>query len=73
MKNRTTQTFELRPDQLAYLERMTEAHSLPDVSKTLRVLVSHAMAKPDLETEIFEVIRCASPEVCDSAPEQAEG
>lgn len=64
MKPRVIQAVELRPDQLQYLEKMGQEHGLPDVSKTVRVLVSYAMATPEREADIFGVIRCASPEEC---------
>lgn len=67
MKQKQECPIILTTTHLEFLERMKEVHALPDVSKVVRILVSFAMAKPDLETEIFEVIRCASPKECDSA------
>ncbi|TDJ67738.1 MAG: hypothetical protein E2O39_14255 [Planctomycetota bacterium] len=58
-------TFQMTRSQLDYLERMRAAHSLPDVSKALRVLVGYAMSKPEEENAIFATIRCASPDVCE--------
>ena len=64
-KERLERTFQVTRAQLEYLERMTAAHSLPDVSKAMRILIGYAMAKPEEEDAIFETIRCASPDVCE--------
>ena len=65
MKERVSHTLELRAQQLVYLEEMARKHALPDVSKALRVLVAYAMATPDRESEIFDTIRCSSPQACE--------
>jgi len=67
MKRKLERQFVLTDTQLEYLELMAEKHSLPDVSKALRCLVSYAMAEPTREDAIFEVVRCASPEECEGA------
>ena len=64
-KERLERTFQVTRTQLEYLERMTAAHSLPDVSKAMRILIAYAMAKPEEEDTIFETIRCANPDVCE--------
>ncbi len=64
MKHRVTATFELNAGQLEYLQRMAQAHNLPDTSKALRCLLAFAMAEPAQESAIFEVVRCAAPEAC---------
>jgi len=65
MKEKVERPVVLTTKQLEYLERMRAAYDLPDVSKAIRVLVSHAMACPDEERAIFETIRCAQPDRCD--------
>jgi hypothetical protein len=65
-KEKLEQTFHVSRKQLDYLERMVAAHSLPDVSKAVRILVAHAMSRPEEEEAIFETVRCASPDVCES-------
>ena len=65
-KEKLERTVHMTQAQLEYLERMVAAHSLPDVSKAIRILVKFAMAKPEEEAAIFETVRCASPDVCES-------
>ncbi len=48
----------LKDSQWSYLERMVEQHGLPDVDKALRCLVNFAIDRDDLESEIFDEIRC---------------
>lgn|GEM_PF-2347632 len=68
MKEKVELPVVLTTTQRDYLERMTSAHGLPDLSKAIRILVSYAMATPEQEASIFEVVRCASPQECDNAP-----
>ena len=67
MKEKIEQPVVLTTKQLEYLERMRAAHDIPDVSKSLRILVSFAMANPDQEESIFKTIRCAAPKECENA------
>ncbi|MCA9289537.1 MAG: hypothetical protein KDA25_00315 [Phycisphaerales bacterium] len=54
-----TVTYELKPDQLAWLEAMATKHALPDVSKALRCVLNHAMQEPGAEAAIFGCVRCS--------------
>jgi len=50
-------TFELNPDQLAWLQDMVETYGLPDAGKALRIVLDHAMSDGDPDL-IFDEIRC---------------
>ncbi|HSR49251.1 MAG TPA: hypothetical protein VLV83_00400 [Acidobacteriota bacterium] len=51
-------TLELKEDQYEWLEEMAEEHGLPDESKALRCLIDFAREESDLESDIFDEIRC---------------
>lgn len=51
-------TVELKSRQHAYLEQMAKKYELPDGSKALRCLIDFAYQRGDLESEIFETVRC---------------
>ena len=51
-------TVELKPRQHTYLEQMAKKYELPDASKALRCLIDFAYQKSDLESEMFETVRC---------------
>lgn len=57
MKDKTSHSYDLEPTQAEWLEQMASAHSLPDTSKALRVVLDFAMQDGDEKT-IFETIRC---------------
>ena len=42
-----------------YLERMRAKYDLPDLSKTVRILVDFAMHERDEEERIFTQMRCS--------------
>jgi len=56
-KSKTTVTYTLEQDQIAWLEKMAAEHDLPDASKALRVLLDYAAEDGD-QREIFGIIRC---------------
>ncbi|HSR69107.1 MAG TPA: hypothetical protein VLU25_14320 [Acidobacteriota bacterium] len=51
-------SVELKEDQYEWLREMTEEHGLIDESKAVRCLIDFAREKSDLESDIFEEIRC---------------
>lgn len=54
----TERTIELKDHQMHYLEEMAKKHDLPDVSKAVRCLINFAVANENLESKIFDEIRC---------------
>lgn len=51
--------LELKAYQMRYLEEMAKAHELPDASKALRCLIMFVRQRPELETDVYETIRCS--------------
>ena len=57
MSEKTTYSIDLRERHYAYLGQMAEKYGLPDESKTLRILIEHAMQEGDAD-RIYVPIRC---------------
>ena len=51
-------TFEINPDALKMLEKITDKYALPDNSKTLRCLFDFVLEKESNWDSIFKKIRC---------------
>ena len=50
--------YELKQQQIEFLEEMAKKHGLPDASKALRCLITYAMEQRDREPSIFQTVRC---------------
>jgi hypothetical protein len=51
--------LELKPHQKHYLEEMAKKYELPDASKALRCLIQFMRQRPELETSVYETVRCS--------------
>jgi hypothetical protein len=58
MSEKRVVSVELYDQDIQLLEEMVKKFQIADVSKALRCLVSFAREKKELESEIFEMIRC---------------
>ena len=58
MSENVATTVELKESQMRYLDEMAKKYKLPDRSKALRCLINYVTTQPDLETAVFEEIRC---------------
>ncbi|MEM7217857.1 MAG: hypothetical protein AAF515_05790 [Pseudomonadota bacterium] len=52
--------IELKDFQNEYLGEIVDKYDLPELGKALRCLVDYAIDNPDLEVEIFQLMRCHS-------------
>jgi Arc/MetJ-type ribon-helix-helix transcriptional regulator len=59
MSMKNEYTIELNDRQHEFLERMVQAHGLPDVGKAVRCLVDFAMHEPGEQERVFDEIRCS--------------
>lgn len=55
--DKVEQSFEIYGDQLQVLEEMAEEYELPDLDKTMRVLLDYVIEEGDRD-EIFGKVRC---------------
>ena len=51
-------TFEINPDALKMLEKITDKYTLTDNSKTIRCLLDFVLEKESNWDSIFKKIRC---------------
>jgi len=58
MTAKEAHTVQLKPAQVEFLEQMTRAHDLDDMSKAIRCLVDFAIQESEHQDDIFQTIRC---------------
>ncbi|MBC22532.1 MAG: hypothetical protein CMJ32_01265 [Phycisphaerae bacterium] len=58
MPNNDEHPIELNQSHVEWLDEMVQSHGLPDRSKAIRCLLNFARERTDLESEIFDEIRC---------------
>ncbi|MCA8961938.1 MAG: hypothetical protein KDC38_15540 [Planctomycetes bacterium] len=51
-------SIQLKAKQHEYLKAMVEKYDLDDASKAVRILINYAIDTPDVESDIFDEIRC---------------
>ena len=56
--DKSSVTFEINPDALQMLEKITDKYELPNNSKTLRCLLDFVSEKESSWDAIFKKIRC---------------
>ncbi len=57
-KDKAVYSIELEKDMMAFMEEMTSAYDLPDVSKTMRCLVNYVREQESVRDSVFAEIRC---------------
>ena len=57
-KDKATYSIELEKDMMAFMEQMTAAYDLPDVSKAMRCLVNYVRVEQDARDRVFAETRC---------------
>ena len=58
MKDKSQFTVTLEKQQFAFLSEIAKKYNLPDESKALRCLITHAMEQQAEQAAIFGDVRC---------------
>lgn len=58
MAEKTAHEIDLKDSQIEFLAGMVSQYNLPDVSKTIRILIEFAMAEAEARDRIFGEVRC---------------
>ncbi len=58
MKATASQTIELEPAKVEFLEQIVKTYNLPDIGKAIRCLINYARENTDRHEAIFSEVRC---------------